>query len=122
MNFAKESEFQKYICKLLDTYINTRLISYYFSVPNGSYFGGGYGYINMMKSTGLKSGVADLVIILTDSILFLELKLDKGVISDSQKQFKQIIEATNHHYLLLKPSNLQDLETIINNINKNKLQ
>ena len=113
MKFTKESEFQKYICKLLDEYINTKLISYYFSVPNGSYFGGGYGYINMMKSTGLKSGVADLVVILTDSILFLELKLEKGVVSDSQKQFKQIIETTNHHYLLLKPSNLQDLQTII---------
>jgi hypothetical protein len=113
MKFTKESEFQKYICKMLDDHIKAGAISYYFSVPNGSYFSGGYGYINMMKSTGLKSGVADLVVILTDSILFLELKLDKGVVSDSQKQFKQIIEATNHHYLLLKPSNLQDLQTII---------
>lgn len=122
MKFAKESEFQKYICKILDGYIKTGLIVDFFSVPNGSYFGGGFGYINMMKSTGLKSGVADLVVITVDSILFLELKLEKGVVSDSQKNFKRIIESTNHHYLLLKPSNLQDLYTIINKINKNKIQ
>ena len=65
IKFAKESEFQKYICKILDGYINARMITYYFSVPNGSYFGGGFGYINMMKATGLKSGVSDLVVIIS---------------------------------------------------------
>jgi len=111
--FNKEAEFQKYICKILDGYMKQGIIIYYFSVPNGSYFGGSYGYINMMKATGLKNGVSDLVIITKQSILFLELKLEKGIISDSQKSFKNMIEKTEHHYLLLKPSNLHDLESKI---------
>lgn len=67
-----------------------------FSVPNG----GMRSKIEAikLKATGLTPGVSDLIVIYDQKILFLELKKDKGRLSDAQKIFASRIEANGFDY------------------------
>jgi hypothetical protein len=76
-----------------------------FAVPNG-------GSRNLLeakklKATGVLAGVSDLICIAPDKkIYFLELKTEKGVQSDSQKDFEKRVTDLGYCYVLIK--NWQD--------------
>ena len=106
-DYKKEADFQKDICLLLDDAIKKENLIYYFSVPNGVILGGknSFALMKMLKNTGFKSGVSDLVLIFKDSILFLELKLDGNKLSQYQENFKKIVsQGVNYHYLTITPT------------------
>ena len=76
-----------------------------FSCPNG-------GTRNIveakkLKETGLMAGVSDLIVLLETKILFVELKIEKGIQSDAQKLFETRILNLGYEYHLIR-----DLETI----------
>lgn len=70
-----------------------------FSVPNG-------GTRNIkeamkLKSTGLKAGVSDLIVVM-DEVIFIEVKTEIGVQSQKQKEFQKIITDLGYRYLVVK--------------------
>lgn len=69
------------------------------------------------KSTGLKAGVSDLIVLLPNKVLFVEVKTNTGVQSDKQKEFQQQVEKLGFEYHLVR--SLDDFIKIIsNNIKK----
>jgi hypothetical protein len=71
-----------------------------FSVPNG----GTRNIIEAkkMKATGLLPGVSDLIILQPNKILFIELKIEKGIQSTAQKDFQSRIEALGYEYHIIR--------------------
>ena len=59
-----------------------------------------------LKETGLMAGVSDLIVLLENKILFVELKIEKGIQSDAQKLFETRILNLGYEYHLIR-----DLET-----------
>lgn len=80
-----------------------------FSVPNG----GSRNLIEAkkMKATGLLPGVSDLIIIRPDKVLFIELKIEKGIQSESQKEFESRVKLLGYEYHIIK--SLEQFKTII---------
>ena len=72
-----------------------------FSVPNG-----GSRHLleaKKLKATGLLKGVSDLIIIhTTGELFFIELKIEKGIQSDDQKDFQKRIELLGYKYLIFR--------------------
>lgn len=71
-----------------------------FSIPNG-------GSRNILeakklKETGLLRGVSDLIVILPNKILFIELKIEKGIQSDVQKEFERRVTVLGFKYYLIR--------------------
>lgn len=71
-----------------------------FSVPNG-------GSRNLLeakrlKATGLKAGVSDLIVLMPDRCIFIELKTEKGIQSDKQKEFENDVKALGFEYYLIR--------------------
>lgn len=69
-----------------------------FSVPNG-------GQRNAivaakLKAEGATAGVADLIIVATNKILFIEMKTEKGSQSDKQIEFEQKIKRLGFGYFV----------------------
>lgn len=85
-----------------------------FSVPNG----GSRNQIEAMKlkKTGTLAGVSDLIIILRNRIIFLELKTEKGIQSEVQKNFQNKVEALGFEYLLIR--NLKQYENLMQTLFK----
>lgn len=54
------------------------------------------------KAIGMMSGVSDLIIITDKWIIFVEVKTEKGIQSESQKRFQSIVEALGYEYLLVR--------------------
>ena len=80
-----------------------------FSVPNG-------GTRNMLeakklKQTGAMAGVSDLIVLLPSKCLFVELKIEKGIQSDKQKEFQEIVTNLGFEYKLIR--SLQEFQTWI---------
>ena len=103
-----ESEIQKQIIKYLDL-----KGIYYFSVPNEL---GGKGKAAMirtrkLKGMGLKSGVADLVVLLPGEALFLEVKQPKKYQRPSQKEFEEIVSDLGFRYYVVR--SLEDVVEVI---------
>ena len=71
-----------------------------FSVPNGGLRTKTEAKI--LKQTGLKAGVSDLIIVLNSKVLFCELKTEIGTQSDEQKEFEKIVTLLNHKYYLIR--------------------
>lgn len=71
-----------------------------FSVPNG----GSRNPIEAkkLKATGATAGVSDLIVMLPGKILFIELKTEKGIQSDAQKEFEQRITALGYEYKIIR--------------------
>jgi len=72
-----------------------------FSVPNGANF------LNvktrmLMMSSGLLSGVSDLIVLLPNKALFLEVKTKTGRQQDTQKVFQKNVEALGFEYHLVR--------------------
>ena len=70
-----------------------------FSVPNG----GTRNKIEAikLKSTGLLSGVSDLIVIM-DRIIFIEVKTETGRQSPKQKDFEKIVKDLGYEYYLVR--------------------
>ena len=72
-----------------------------FSVPNG----GSRNPIEAkkLKATGATAGVSDLIVLLPGAkTLFVELKTEKGIQSDNQKEFAERVEVLGYKYLLIR--------------------
>ena len=80
-----------------------------FSVPNG----GSRNIIEAkkLKATGLLSGVSDLIILQQNKTLFIELKIEKGVQSDKQKEFEERVKSLGFNYYIVR--SLEEFKTII---------
>jgi len=83
-----------------------------FSVPNDS--------INPIETkrkinTGLLKGASDLIVILPNRILFIEVKTEKGVQSDNQKEFQNRVQVLGFEYKLVR--SLTEFKDFINGIN-----
>lgn len=81
-----------------------------FSVPNG-------GTRNKLeaiklKSTGMKAGVSDLIVVMPEIVLFVEVKTETGKQSDKQKEFEIIISKLGFKYYLVR--SLDEFKIIIN--------
>jgi hypothetical protein len=71
-----------------------------FSVPNG-----GSRHIleaKKLKATGMKAGVSDLIVLMPNRAIFIELKNEKGIQSESQKEFEQSVSALGFEYYLIR--------------------
>ena len=80
-----------------------------FAVPNGGKrpqeFVGGRMIsreANRMKATGTIPGVSDLVWMLPEKVLFIEMKVEKGVQSPEQKDFEAKCTALGHTYIVVR--------------------
>jgi hypothetical protein len=74
-----------------------------FSVPNG-------GSRNILeakklKQTGSLAGVSDLIVLLNQKCLFIELKIEKGIQSEVQKQFEKKVADLGFKYYLVRSEN-----------------
>lgn len=71
---------------------------YVFSVPNEARRS--YGLANRLKSTGMKSGVADLIVVGKDKVFFVEVKAGKNKQNTNQKLFQEEVEKRGFKYIL----------------------
>lgn len=80
-----------------------------FSVPNG----GTRNKIEAitLKATGLKSGVSDLIVLIPRKCIFVEIKTDTGIQSESQKEFEKTVTNLGFEYILVR-----SLEEFINKV------
>ena len=90
-----------------------------FAVPNGIFFNAksklkGFLYMEKLKAEGFTPGVADLVIVLQDTHLYVEVKTPKGEQSDNQKQFQAKIESLGYPYQLWR--SVEDAEKFVKGI------
>lgn len=71
-----------------------------FSVPNG----GTRNKIEALtlKSTGMKAGVSDIILLLPNVCLFVEFKTELGVQSDKQREFEDTVTALGFHYTIIR--------------------
>lgn len=69
-----------------------------FAVPNGGKRDAKTGAY--LKDEGALAGVADLIVVMNDVIVFIEIKTDKGKQSESQRQFQEEVEKRGHLYLI----------------------
>lgn len=86
---------------------NTRHII--FSVPNG----GSRNILEAkkMKLTGTLAGVSDLIIIQQNKTIFVEVKTEKGIQSDVQKDFQTRVGNLGFEYLIVR--SLEDFKNKI---------
>ena len=56
-------------------------------------------------NTGLLRGVSDLIVIIPNKIIFVELKKEKGIQSEAQKEFQKRIELLGFEYYLIRSLN-----------------
>lgn len=86
-----------------------------FSVPNG----GSRNVIEAkkMKATGLLPGVSDLIILQQGKTLFIELKIEKGVQSESQKDFEERVKLLGFEYHLIR--SLESFKALFTNPTQN---
>lgn len=81
-----------------------------FSVPNG----GSRNVVEAkkMKLTGLLSGVSDLILITPKgTLIFLELKIQKGIQSETQKDFETRVKALGYEYRICR--SLEDFKEML---------
>lgn len=78
-----------------------------FSVPNG----GTRSVREAMtfKATGLVAGVSDLIVVQPNRIIFIEVKIAKGVQSDKQKEFEKTVKGLGFEYYIVR--SLEDFIT-----------
>ena len=93
-----------------------------FAIPNGGRRDIKTGA--MLKKEGVLAGVADLVILLPKArIIFVELKNgNKGVQSQSQKDFQRIVEGLGFSYLIWRTTqDCMNFVEVLNGKNKENL-
>lgn len=82
----KEDYIQMDICDHLDKFLTPNSI--YFHIPNGSLRPS---VIVNLKRMGLKNGIPDLCIINAGLAYFIEVKTDKGRLSENQKKVVDLL-------------------------------
>ena len=50
----------------------------------------------------MKAGVSDLIVLMPNRAMFIELKNEKGIQSESQKDFEQSVTALGFEYYLIR--------------------
>lgn len=77
-----------------------------FAIPNG----GSRNIIEAkkLKSTGMMAGVSDLIILHNGKTLFCELKIEKGIQSEKQKEFETKVSNLGFEYKIIR--SLQEFE------------
>jgi len=80
-----------------------------FSVPNGAHVSKRQAVL--LKATGLLSGVSDLIVVQPNRVIFVELKIEKGVQSPAQIEFQNKVTALGFEYYIVR-----SLEEFIKNI------
>lgn len=68
--------------------------------------------LDKMKSTGMRAGVSDTIVVMPDRTLFVEFKTETGVQSTLQKEFQQTVESLGHKYYIVR--SLEQFKEIIN--------
>ena len=96
MKHYQESVIQAQIVQALQ-----RADVYCFSVPNEA-AGNNPGRQAYLKTMGLKSGVADLVALLPERVVFLEVKTPKGRQTASQAHFQELCDILGHQYAVVR--------------------
>lgn len=100
-----EAQIQKEIV----TWFRERYKNYQiFSVPNEATHGG-----NGWNAAGLLPGAPDLVLCLPEKIIFIEVKSEKGRLSDNQKIFQMKCSTMNLPYFVIR--SLQEFKDILRN-------
>jgi hypothetical protein len=84
-----------------------------FSVPNER---NNAAEVMRMKGTGLMKGVADLVVVLPNKIIFVECKNEKGLQSEAQSEFAFIMHDLGFDYFLVR--SLDEFKGVIKSLNK----
>ena len=80
-----------------------------FSIPNGS--SRDVREAVKLKATGLTKGASDLIVIAPNGkLMFIELKTDKGVQSEYQKEFENRVTALGYEYHLIR--SLEDFKIL----------
>lgn len=95
----KESKIQIDIIKGIRLFYANELFA--FAVPNG----GKRNVIEAvnMKRTGTVAGVSDLIVLANNAkAFFVEVKTNKGKLSESQMDFKKLVENKGFNYLLVR--------------------
>ena len=85
-----------------------------FSVPNDGY---NVKEQQVKKATGLLSGVSDLIVLLPTLTLFIEVKVDSGIQSDSQIEFEEIVNNLGYKYKIVR--SIDEFKEFINPIIEN---
>jgi len=70
------------------------------------------------KSMGAISGVADLVFLWNKTAYFIEMKDEKGRLSDNQLKWSQLVSSKGYYYVTCR--SLEDFKLIINSIMRNE--
>lgn len=81
-----------------------------FAIPNG----GTRNIIEAkkLKATGVMAGVSDLIVLLENNkILFIELKIEKGIQSQAQKDFEIKVSLLGYEYHIIR--SLEQFKTIL---------
>ena len=86
-------------------YLRQRGISF-FHVPNGGYRRPREAA--KLKTLGVRAGVADLVLLVKNGVtIFIELKVEKGRLSDSQKEFQRDVTQLGFNFYVIKADSIQ---------------
>lgn len=100
----EEANLQKRIVQFFKKYYDRYLI---FSVPNEAT------HNNKNCPAGVLRGAPDLILALPNNIIFLELKTEKGKLSDHQCIFKTKCSVLNAPYFIIRDFN--DFQNILHN-------
>jgi hypothetical protein len=102
---------------MTESQIQQQIIIYYknnhkgliFAVPNG----GSRNIVEAknLKLTGSLAGVSDLIVIQQNKILFVEVKIQKGIQSEAQIKFQNNVESLGFEYFVVR--NLQQFKLIL---------
>ena len=84
-----------------------------FSVPNER---NNAAEVIRMKGTGLMKGVADLVVVMPNLVMFVECKAESGVQSEAQKEFEEVVCALGFEYHLVR--SLDEFKILFFTLNK----
>lgn len=80
-----------------------------FAIPNG----GSRNVVEAkkLKATGLMPGASDLIVLHGNKCIFVELKTETGIQSESQKEFESKVKALGFDYHLIR--SLEQFQSII---------
>lgn len=94
-------------CRVVDYLAALPCVGFFHHSPNGSKLHGTPTQRQMtgarLKRAGTRAGYPDLTLYASQGrVGHLELKSDKGGLSDSQKDVKAILEGLGHHYAVIR--------------------
>ena len=116
----KESDIQVAICEYLNIVKNRRRFIF-FSPQNenfsagktrSQFSGADFGRIKKAKAMGLTSGVADLILLHNGNLYALEVKTQKGRLSENQKRFRDDVLRAGGEYAVVR--SVDDVRNALN--------